>query len=215
MMAGMKRNTLLLAGPLAAVLLACAIVGLAPLVPGYSHVHQTVSEIGEMDSPMRLPFEIMLCAVAACLFVFAFAVRDVSIRAGHATAAAYLIGCLGVSVAGVGIFAFPHPLHNVFGESELIGYQAPLALALAWRRDPKAKGLVAFSWILFALVWVAIALNLTILDRHGALFAHLRPIYGLVQRALFATALGWCAGAGLLLWQRDWRNADSAVPLKA
>ena len=202
----MKHNTLLLFGPLAAVILACGIAGLALVVPGYSQIHQTVSEIGEMDSPARIPFEIMLCTVAACLFVFAFGVRDISIRAGHATFAAWLIGCAGVSAAGVGIFAFPHPLHNVFGQSELIGYQAPLALALAWRRDPKAKGLVAFSWVVFALVWVAIAANLTIIDRHSGLFAHIRPVYGLVQRSLFATWFGWCAVAGILLWRGDRRN---------
>ena len=33
---------------------------------------------------------------------------------------------------GNGIFAFPHPLHNTFGIYELIGYRAPLALALSW-----------------------------------------------------------------------------------
>lgn len=65
-----------------------------------------MSEIGEMGSPARFPFTIMLCCVALCLLVFA---------------------------AGVGIFAFPHPLHNIFGESELIGYQAPVAFALTWR----------------------------------------------------------------------------------
>jgi hypothetical membrane protein len=202
----MKHDNRLLLGALAAVILACGIVGLALLVPGYSHVRQTVSEIGELDSPARIPFTVMLCAVAACLVMFAFAVRDASIRAGHATVAAWLIGCAAVSIAGVGLFAFPHPLHNVFGQSELIGYQAPLALALAWRRDPGAKGLVAFSWILFALVWVAIALNLGILDRHGAFFAYERPVYGLVQRSLFATWFGWCAIAGVLLWRRDGQN---------
>jgi hypothetical protein len=38
----------LLAGPLASVILGAGIAGLALLVPGYSQVHQTVSEIGQM-----------------------------------------------------------------------------------------------------------------------------------------------------------------------
>lgn len=37
------------------------------------------------------------------------------------------------TVSEMGIFGFPHPLPNLFGESELLAYQAPLALALAWR----------------------------------------------------------------------------------
>jgi hypothetical protein len=197
----------LLFGPLAAALLGFGIAGLALLVPGYSHVHQTVSEIGEVGSPARIPFTILLCCVAACILVFASAVRDLSITAGHASLSAYLIGSMAVSAAGVGVFAFPHPLHNVFGLSELIGYQAPLALAFAWRRDPRAGTLVTFSWIMFALSWIAIGLNLSGMDPHGPVWAYVKPVYGLAQRALFTAWFGWCAGVGLLLSQRVWRNA--------
>ena len=198
----MRPDRRLLFGPLAAVFLAAGIVGLAYMVPGYSQIRQTVSEIGEMDSPARIPFAIMLCGVAVCLLIFAAGVRSESKRAGHNAFCAYLIGCMALSASGVGIFAFPHPLHNVFGESELIGYQAPLAFALAWRADPSARRLVAFSWALFALVWLSIALNLSSLLRHAALWRELKPIYGLVQRSLFAAWFGWCAGIGVLLWQR-------------
>jgi hypothetical membrane protein len=192
----------LLFGPLAAAVLCFGIAGLARLVPGYSHIHQTVSEIGEVGSPARIPFTILLCCVAACILVFASAVRDLSIAAGHAPVSAYLIASMAVSAAGVGVFAFPHPLHNVFGLSELIGYQAPLALALAWRRDPRAGTLVAFSWIMFALSWIAIGLNLSGMAPHGPVWAYVKPVYGLAQRALFAAWFGWCAGVGLLLFQR-------------
>ena len=90
----------------------------------------------------------------------------------------------------------------MFGESELIGYQAPLAFALSWRRDPSAKRLVSFSWIMFALIWISIALNLVSLDRNSALWTEMKPIYGFIQRSLFAAFFCWCAGTGLLLRQR-------------
>ena len=144
----------------------------------------------------------MMCCVAACILVFASAVRDRSVQAGHSQLAAYLIGFMALSAAGVGIFAYPHPLHNVFGLSELIGYQAPLALALTWKRDPTAKSLTPFSWILYALICIAIALNLSSLDRQGLVWPYVKPIYGLVQRALFAAWFGWCAAVGLFLFQR-------------
>jgi hypothetical membrane protein len=198
----LKPDNRLLFGPLAAALLGAAIVVLPLWVPGFSQMRQTVSEIGEMDSPARIPFAIVLCAVALCLLIFAIGVAAESKRAGHGSWSAYLIGCMAVSAAGVGIFAFPHPLHNVFGESELIGYQAPLAFALSWRRDPKAKRLVAFSWIMFALIWFSIALNLGSLDRHSTLWAELKPVYGLIQRSLFAAWFCWCALLGVLLWRR-------------
>ncbi len=51
----MIRNYRLLSGPLAAIILGFGIGGLALLIPGYSHVHQTVSEIGEIGSPARVP----------------------------------------------------------------------------------------------------------------------------------------------------------------
>ena len=44
----------LLFGPLAGILLVFGVGALALMVPGYSHVHQTVSEIGEIGSPARV-----------------------------------------------------------------------------------------------------------------------------------------------------------------
>jgi hypothetical membrane protein len=198
----LKRDFRLLFGTAAAGILTIGVAGLAVMIPGYSHVRQTVSEIGEIGSPARVPFAVVLCCVAACLLVFAAAIRDLSISTHRSTLAAYLIGCMGLSAAGVGLFAFPHPLHNVFGISELIGYQAPLAFALTWRRDPGARTLVALSWISFLIIWVTIVLNLSSLDPNGTIWNHVKPVHGLAQRTLFAGWFGWCALAGILLLGR-------------
>jgi len=199
----MKQDVRLLFGPLAAVILALGIVGLATMVPGYSQVRQTVSEIGEIGSPARVPFAIMLCAVGACLLVFAWGVRGRAIEAGHNTLVAYFIAFGAVPAVGIGVFAYPHPLHNFFGLSELVNYQAPLVFALTWRGDAAARNLVRVSWIMFALVWCAIGVNLVSFDRHGALWEALRPVYGLAQRSLFAAWFGWCAIVGLMLFQAN------------
>jgi hypothetical membrane protein len=203
----MKRNYRFLFGPLAGAILGFGIAGLALLLPGYSHVRQTVSEIGEIGSPARVPFAVMLCCVAACILIFASAVRDLSVMSHHSRWAAYLIGFMALPAAGIGIFAYPHPLHNIFGISELIGYQAPLVFALTWRRDPRAKTLVALLWIFFVLIWGAIALNLSSFDSQGSIWAYVRPVHGLAQRALFAAWFGWCAVVGILLFQHT-RNID-------
>lgn len=188
-------------GPLSAIVLFAGIVVLATLVPGYDQVRQTVSEIGEVGSPMQLPFTVLLCAVAVGLLIFASGVRMASLAAEHSALSAYFIGIMAICAAGVGIFSFPHPLHNVFGLAELIGYQAPLVFALTWRGDQNAT-LVRMSWLFALLVWIAIALNLATLDRHGALFALERPFYGLVQRSLFLAWFGWCAVLGVMLRRR-------------
>lgn len=202
----MTRNYRLLFGPLAGIILSLGIVGLALLVPDYSHVHQTVSEIGEIGSPARVPFAVMLGCVAVCILLFASGVRDVSVSAHHSPLAAYLIGFMAASAAGIAVFAYPHPAHNIFGMSELIGYQAPLAFALAWRHDPSAKHLVVLSWIFFLLIWGAIALNLS--PFVAPVWVYVKPVHGLVQRALFAAWFGWCAIAGILLFTR---NGQSSV----
>jgi hypothetical protein len=121
----MTRKYRLLFGPLAGIILGLGIGGLALLIPGYSHVHQTVSEIGEIGSPARLPFAVMLGCVAICILIFAPAVRDLSLATHHSRLAAYLIAFMALPAAGIAVFAYPHPAHNLFGMSELIGYQAP------------------------------------------------------------------------------------------
>ena len=199
----MTRDARLLFGPLALAIFTIGIVALPIFVPGYDSVRQTVSEIGETDSPMRWPFAIMLWSVAVCLIVFALGLRRASIDASHNWISAFLVVCLALCAAGIGMFAFPHPLHNVFGESELIGYQAPLAFALAWRKDARMRDAVGFSWIMFVLVWLSLALNLAQIIGGGALWHMIKPFYGLVQRSLFAVCFGWIAGAGWMLWRRS------------
>ena len=186
-------------GPLAALIFVAGVWGLATHVPGYNHLHQTVSEIGEVGSPMQLPFTALLIVIAFCVLVFASGVFSVSKAAGRSTVAAWLLACMAVSAAGVGVFSSPHPLHNVFGLSELIGYQAPAAVALTWRREPNAKGLVSFSWLMFVLIWISVALNLASFDPTGEIWSRIKPVYGLAQRALFASFFLWCAGAGPML----------------
>lgn len=195
----MTLRTRLLCGPLALCLFVLGVAILPLLVPGYSHVRQTVSEIGDMGSPARIPFAIMSCLIAVAIATFASALRSESKVSNHSPIAAWLTGCLALSIAGVGIFAYPHPLHNVFGISELVGFLAPFVFALSRRHDHDHAMVVRFSWIMSLCVWVAVALNLATLDRHGALFALERPFYGLVQRALFIAWFVWCAGTGLLL----------------
>jgi hypothetical membrane protein len=199
----MTPRTQALFGPLAAGLFFLGVGALPVMIPRYDAIRQTVSEIGEAGSPAQVPFMVLLCAVAACVFVFSMALHGLAKRSGRSSIPAYVTACLGLSTAGVGLFAYPHPLHNVFGLSELIGYQAPLALALTWARAPFARRLVRFSWIMAGVVWLAIAINLLPIFRPPGVWPHLKPVVGLVQRALFSAWFVWCAVAGWLLARAD------------
>lgn len=190
-------------GWVAALVLWAGFVLLPSLIPGYDWIRQTVSEIGEMGSPARVPFAATLCIVASCVLLFAWGLRDASVTLGRSAAAAYLTGCMAISSAGVGIFAYPHPLHGVFGLSEFIGYQAPWVLALTWRHEKRVRGLVPFSWAMSALLWIAIIANLSVLDFHSWLWHVERPVYGVIQRALFFMWSVWLAGTSLMLVKRS------------
>jgi len=50
-------------GPIAAVLLFAGMFAVGLMIPGYSHVRQTVSELGEVGSPGRVAFCILLLLV--------------------------------------------------------------------------------------------------------------------------------------------------------
>lgn len=203
-------------GVVTVVVLWSGLLLLPLLVPGYDQVRQTVSEIGERGSPAQIPFTLMLCAVAVCLLVFAWALRDVARKWDASTAVAYVTGFMAISSAGVGIFSFPHPLHNVFGISEIIGYQGPWVLALTWRHVKRVRGLVVFSWLMGAIMWCAILANLSALDFNGWLWHLERPVYGVVQRALFLTWSVWLAGTSIALMKhRNVMDAREPAPLPA
>jgi hypothetical protein len=193
------RNRRLLFGPLGALILVLGITGLPWLLPHYSSVHQTVSEIGEVGSPAMAPFSVMLLLCAVCMLVFASGLRRACLDSGHSALAAYLVGFFAVTATGLAFNPFPYPLHNVFGLSELVSYLAPFVLAVAWRREPGTPRLAVFVWLMAALMALAVAANLSVLDREGWLWSYEHPVYGLVQRSLFAVWGVWCIGVGLLL----------------
>ena len=186
-------------GPIAVALFLAGTLAIGLITPGYSHVRQTVSELGEVGSPGRFAFCVLLCLIAACLLVFAVGVARLLNELGCSALPAYFVGAMAISCAAVGIFAFPHPLHNIFGMSETVGLQAPLVAALACRKDARTKQIMVFSLIMYILVLLAIAINLIPLVRPASLWPYVKPFFGVVQRCLFASWFIWCAGYALSL----------------
>ena len=115
------------------------------------------------------------------------------------------MAAMAVSCAGVGVFAFPHPLHNVFGMSETIGLQAPIVAALTRTRRIDDRRLRWFSAVMYLVVLLAIAINLIPLVRPVGLWEEIKPIFGLVQRSLFLAWFVWCAVYCLLLMHQKTR----------
>jgi hypothetical protein len=63
----MSWHTRLFFRPVAGVILLIGVAAPPLLLPGYDQVRQTVSEIGETDSPARIPFAAMPYLVALTL----------------------------------------------------------------------------------------------------------------------------------------------------
>ena len=195
----MQQKRLCLAGILAGPIFFTAVYALASMLDGYSHVSQTVSEIGWMESPVRVFHQAALLLVAVCLLTFAVGLYRFAGSNGVPRIPAFILGCLAVSLTGLAATPIPDPLHNVFGLSSLIGYMSPLAVALSWRKLQNPGRIIGIAWIAFVLVLVTIALNLS------PLFApDLYPLeyYGVAQRSLFVVFYGWCTCLGVALSAR-------------
>ncbi|MGI9545850.1 MAG: DUF998 domain-containing protein [Flavobacteriaceae bacterium] len=159
------------------------------LLKEYNVVSQTVSEIGQKGSALELEFQIFSFAISILLILFSSALILFSKRQGLSVVPAVFLLTFGLAEFGIGAFASPHPLHNVFGLSSTIGYFSPLMFFLLWK---KKLGL-RFKWIsllVFVLVIIGIFLNLT-----PAFAPELYPLkyYGLVQRFLLYSFFGYCA----------------------
>jgi len=189
----MKRN-LLLFGALAGVVFFVTVYVLAAYVPGYSHVSETVSEIGEIGSPIAKTFQIAMLAVNLCVVLFAAGLLHLARDNNLSGVPAFFVAWFGLVDIGTNIFPSPHPLHNVFGLALTVGYLAPLVMAIAWRRHDVVRSIVVVSWLVAALVFASIFLNISPAFNRG-----LYPLeyYGIVQRSAFVLIYGWFAWLGL------------------
>ena len=193
----MQQRSLFLFGALAGVIFFSAIYILATMVDGYSHIAQTISEIGEIGSPAEVHLRVMNLVVALCLLVFAWSLHLFAKSNSASNLPAIFIACYSISEIGMAMFPSPHALHNVFGLSMTIGYMSPLVLALSWKNLASANGLIMISWTAFIFVVITIFLNLT------PVFARdLYPLeyYGIVQRSLFVAFFGWCVFVSVKLF---------------
>ncbi|MEO8449655.1 MAG: DUF998 domain-containing protein [Gemmatimonadota bacterium] len=178
-----------------------AVLILAAAVPGYSHVRQTVSEIGMQGSPVATPFTIAFLLTAGLLLLFAAGLYTYATHTGASTLPAYFVAAFGLALTGLALFPSPNPWHNRFGLSLTVGYLSPAVVAIAWRRAAGLADLVRISWVAFGLVVAAIALNL--LPAFLPVGAAYQEHYGLVQRALWVAFLGWCSWTSVVLYRRS------------
>lgn len=194
----MRTETRLIFGPVAAGIFLVGVICLALLIPGYSHAQQSISAIGKLGTPLRIPFALVIACYAYALLIFSSGVFRVAAGIGASRLPAYLIGYYAFTQFGIAAFATPHPLHNVFGLLSMLGYLAPLALAFTWRRAGP-RSLIVISCLLGLVVLAAIVLSLSELFPRLGLWQLVSPYPGLVQRLLVVGWLPWFIAAGVMM----------------
>jgi hypothetical membrane protein len=171
----------------------------AAILPGYSLVRNTVSEIGGLSSPLRWPFSGFLACEAALLALFASALFEIAKETGRSRWPAVLLWIEAGCYLGLAAFPTPHPLHNLFGLGQVVGYSAMLAAWLSWRRDTRLNRLAALSAILFSLFiilflgWMAVLIASI---HNPPMLKVLVATQGLSQRTYIYALPAWVIATG-------------------
>jgi hypothetical protein len=170
-------------GWIASALFIAGSLVLGSFLADYSFISQTVSEIGQEGSPLKLTWQLFSLLIGLLIILFSLGIISFARRNKWSVVPGLFVLFAGLSEFGIALFPSPHSLHNVFGLSMTIGYFSPLVFFLLW----KDKLGVSFKWyslLAFIFILLGIFLNLS------PLFApDLYPLeyYGLVQRFLLFT----------------------------
>jgi hypothetical membrane protein len=174
---------------------------LASFLDNYNHLAMTVSEIGRKGSPMQFAWGLTNILVALLFCIFASGVYAFAVKHRLSRIPAYFIFYYGLTTTGYTIFEAPHPLHNVVGLLQLIGYMAPLAMAIAWRKQPLVSKITRWSFICWGCVLIAILFNMAPMFEPKV---YTSGYYGLIQRSVFFVFHGaWCVYVAWGLYKTD------------
>ena len=179
----MKRNNLLHLGWLTGASFIVGSLLLGSLLPDYNLVAQTVSEIGEVGSPLIMPWHLFSVSIGLLFILFAAGILLFARQNKLSLLPGIFLLSYGISQFGIGFYPSPDPMHNVFGLSMTLGYFSPLVFVLAWK-NKLGKVFKNISILAFIIIILGIFFNLS-----PAFDPSLYPMeyYGLVQRFLLFT----------------------------
>lgn len=159
------------------------------LLPDYSLIAQTISEIGEVGSPLFMPWLILDTVINILFLLFVIGIYLFSKQHRLSIIPVVLLFIYVVAQFGLAIFVSPHPWHNMFGACLTFGYISPLMFFLFWKNS-LGQTFKTTSLIVFVMMVIGVVLNLNpIFD--PLLFS--MEFYGLAQRFIVFTFLIYCA----------------------
>jgi len=157
------------------------IVGL--LHPGYSHVSQTISELGEVGAPYATIMNANI-GVSGLLFIaFAYGLHKGIGDGKGSKVGPILVAISGGFRIGVAVFPLPSPLHMPIAVAGFITIMiAPLVISRRLKQDSRWQGYRLYS---LATGVTAVILFLALLAGQGG------PWYGALQRIFLAPLFIW------------------------
>jgi hypothetical membrane protein len=199
---------LALGGPAAPLLFATLVTVCGALRPGYSHVTQFISELGEVGSSHSclmnygafIPTGLLLIAFSASLW------RSFP-RTASSIAGTLLVGAFGAGIAGAGIWSCDPGCPQVEMSREAAmhewvsylafagGVAAPAAWVFAFRRSSSWRSLWVYSLLTAAVAAILLAAL--------AAAAASRVSVGMWQRLFLGVPYLWCAIVGVRAFRLD------------
>ena len=179
----MKGQFMLSSGWLGAAAFIIGSLLLGSMLSDYNPVSQTVSEIGQIGSPLAMPWHIFSVSIGLLMILFSIGIISFAKQNKLSVLPGIFMLSYGISQFGIGFYPSPHSLHNVFGLSMTIGYFSPLVFALTWKTK-LSKNFRNISYLSFILIMIGIFFNLS-----PAFDPTLYPLeyYGIVQRFVLFT----------------------------
>lgn len=200
----MRTGLLVLAGVVAPLIYAAAVILGGWLTPGYSHLAQPVSALIMARAPAATVLQPLFTLYNALLIAFAFALAG-ALR-GHGRVLTLLVPALLVLIGLAGILMLVYPMERpgapltYFGKVHLwlaatisvASLLAVLFCGLALRRDPLWRRFSGYSLISFIVMFFAAAFA-------GLAAARLSGVMGLWERLTVAAFLQWVFVLALVL----------------
>lgn len=157
------------------------IVGL--LRPGYSHVSQTISELGEVGAPYATIQDANFVVFGLLVIAFAYGLHKGIGDGEGSKVGPILVAIFGGLRIGSAIFPLPSPFHLPVAATGFITIMiAPLIISRRLKQDSRWQGYRLYS---LATGVTAVILFLVLLTGQGG------PWYGALQRIFLAPLFIW------------------------
>jgi hypothetical membrane protein len=183
-------------GLLAPLIYAMAVIIGGFMLPGYSHIYNTISELTASDAP-KIPFiQILFTLYNLSLMLFGLGMYRYleTPNRNRTRLAAFLLVCIGI--LGLGMYFYPQDPRNIAmtlngkahiilaGIASLLTMIAIIQAGMGFKNSSRLGRLRLYSYITFGLVFITGGLA-------GAGVANNSPLGGLFERLTIGAFMQW------------------------